>query len=110
MAPSFADLTARRTAERARLARERAALVVERLGALGVEASIVGSLARGDFRLHSDINFLILACPPELKYRLEAEVEDLMEGLPFDCIYLDEVRPDRRARLLEEAQDASPRG
>ena len=53
---------------------------------------------------------LILTCPPELKYRLEAEVEDLMEGLPFDCIYLDEVRPDRRARLLEEAQDASPRG
>lgn len=84
--------------------------MVERLGALGVAARIEGSLARGDFRLHSDVDFLILACPPELKYRLEAEVEDLMEGLPFDCIYLDEVRPDRRARLLEEAQDASPRG
>jgi predicted nucleotidyltransferase len=103
VAPSFAALTARRTAERARLARERAALVVARLAALGVEARIVGSLARGDFRLHSDVDFLILACPPELKYRIEAEVEDLMQGLPFGCIYLDEVRPERRARLLEEA-------
>ena len=59
MAPSFADLTARRTAERAQLARDRAALVVERLGALGAEARIMGSLARGDFRLHSDVDFLI---------------------------------------------------
>jgi predicted nucleotidyltransferase len=104
VAPSFAALTARRTAERERLAWARAALVIERLGALGIEARVVGSLARGDFRLHSDVDFLILACPPELKYRIEALVEDLMEGLPFDCIYLDEVRPERRARLLEEAR------
>jgi predicted nucleotidyltransferase len=83
--------------------------VLERLRGLGVEARIAGSLARGTFKLHSDVDFLILACPPELKYRIEAEVEDLMQGLPFDCLYLDEVRPAFRARLLAEARDAPPR-
>jgi predicted nucleotidyltransferase len=55
VAPSFAALTAWRTAERARLASTRAALVIERLRTL-----VVGSLARGDFRLHSHVDFLIV--------------------------------------------------
>lgn len=66
---------------------------------------MVGSLARGtDFDTSSDIDFLVLECLEELRYRIEADVEDTLEGIPFDVTYLDEVKPDHfRKRLLEDA-------
>jgi predicted nucleotidyltransferase len=73
----------------------------------GVAARLVGSLARGDFLPHSDVDLLIVACPPGLRYGIEGLVEESLEGGPFDVIYLDEVPPERRARLLAEAVDAS---
>lgn len=71
----------------------------------GVEVRLVGSLARGtDFDIESDIDFLVLDCPEELRYRIEADVEDMLEGIPFDVTYLDEVKSDHfRKRLLEDA-------
>ncbi|WP_186392812.1 MULTISPECIES: nucleotidyltransferase family protein [unclassified Pannonibacter] len=71
----------------------------------GVEVRLVGSLARGtDFDASSDIDFLVLECPEELRYRIEADVEDMLEGIPFDVTYLDEVKSDHfRKRLLEDA-------
>jgi predicted nucleotidyltransferase len=59
--------------------------------AKGVEARLVGSLPRGGLGLASDVDFLVLNCPDELRYRAEADVEDLVDGLPFDVIYFDEV-------------------
>ena len=71
----------------------------------GVEVRLVGSLARGtDFDASSDIDFLVLECPEELRYRIEADVEVMLEGIPFDVTYLDEVKSDHfRKRLLEDA-------
>lgn len=71
----------------------------------GVEVRLVGSLARGrDFDAESDIDFLVLDCPEDLRYRIEADVEDMLEGIPFDVTYLDEVKSDHfRKRLLEDA-------
>jgi predicted nucleotidyltransferase len=71
----------------------------------GVEVRLVGSLARGtDFCAESDIDFLVLECPEELRYRIEADIEDMLEGIPFDVTYLDEVKSDHfRKRLLEDA-------
>ena len=95
---------ARAMAAEARVAARRA--LVE-LRDRGVSAKLVGSLARGDFMLHSDIDILVLSCPPGLRYAIEGMVEEAVEGRPFDVVYLDEVRPERRARLLAEAVDAS---
>jgi predicted nucleotidyltransferase len=95
---------ARAMAAEARVAAHRA---LDELRAKGVEAKLVGSLARGDFLLHSDIDILILRCPPGLRYALEGLVEEAVQGRTFDVLYLDEVRPERRARLLAEAVDAS---
>ena len=103
-------LMARQTAERARTAAARARRVLDQLRQRGVEAKLVGSLARGSFMAHSDVDFLIVSCPHELKYALEAGIEDVMLELPFDCIYLDEVRPPYRDRLLAEARDAPAGG
>ncbi len=71
----------------------------------GVEIRLVGSLARGaDFDISSDIDFLVLECPEELRYRIEADVEDILDGIPFDVTYLDEVKSAHfRKRLLEDA-------
>lgn len=67
----------------------------------------MGSLARGDFMLHSDVDILVVRCPEELRYRVEGLVEDCLEGLPFDVVYLDEVAPERRAALESESLRAS---
>jgi predicted nucleotidyltransferase len=94
---------------RAREARARvlAARALRRLAERGVEARVIGSLARGDFLLHSDVDLLVLRCPPELRYRIEGLVEDTLEGLPFDVVYLDEVAPERRAAIQSRSLNAS---
>jgi predicted nucleotidyltransferase len=105
--PTLDEILAKHT--RARTAKARAAAVraLGALGAVGVDARLIGSLARDDHQLHSDIDILVLRCPDELRYRIEGLVEDALEGLPFDVVYLDEVAPTRRAALERESLRAS---
>ena len=88
-------------------ARELAGRAICRLAERGVEARVIGSLARGDFLPHSDVDLLILRCPDDLRYRIEGLVEETLEGLPFDVVYLDEVAPERRTAIQSRALDAS---
>jgi predicted nucleotidyltransferase len=88
---------------RAEKARRLSARALHALTKLGVEARLVGSLARGDFMLHSDVDILVVRCPEKLRYRIEGLVEDRLERLPFDVLYLDEVSPRWRAALAAEA-------
>jgi predicted nucleotidyltransferase len=83
-----------------------ATAVVEALGGMGVTALVIGSLARGGFGPHSDIDFLITACPRRLKYAIEGVVEDLLGGLPFDVVYLDELPAWKVSRFAAGAVDA----
>jgi predicted nucleotidyltransferase len=80
---------------------------VAALAELGVTAVITGSLARNKFGPHSDVDFLITSCPRHLKYAIEWMVEDALEGLPFDVVYLDEIPAWKVARFTEGAVDAS---
>ncbi len=108
MARSRLDaLMTARAASRRRTAVERARAALDWLAAEGVEAAVVGSLARGTFREHSDVDVLILACPPHRKYTLETGVERHMGDLPFDVLYLDELPPPLRDRAEREAVRAS---
>lgn len=81
-----------RREQREKDARRRAARVLRMLRKKGVRATVIGSLAQGRFRLHSDVDFLITACSQPLKYTLEGQVEDIMEDMPFDVLYEDERR------------------
>jgi predicted nucleotidyltransferase len=81
--------------------------VVAALAPLGVRVIITGSLARGGFTQFSDVDFLVMECPRKLKYAIESIVEDTLEGLPFDVIYLDEVPAWRVPRLTEGAVEAA---
>lgn len=77
------------------------------LAALDVRAVVTGSLARGRFGPHSDVDLLVTACPRHLKYAIEGIVEDALAGIPFDVIYLDELPCWRLARFTEGAIHAS---
>ena len=101
------QLIANDTRDREATARMRAADALDLLAEQGVAARVIGSLARGDFRLHSDVDLLVLRCPPALRYRIEGLVEDALQGLPFDVVYLDEVKPERRADIQRRSLDAS---
>jgi predicted nucleotidyltransferase len=45
---------------------------------MGVTARVVGSLAEGQFALHSDVDFLVEECPRHLKYSSEATIESVV--------------------------------
>lgn len=77
------------------------------LEALTVKAVVTGSLARGKFGPHSDIDLLVTACPRHLKYAIEGIVEDALGGLPFDLVYVDELPEWKLARFAEGAVHAS---
>jgi predicted nucleotidyltransferase len=89
-----------RRRERERVARTAAAAALRRLRERGVQAGVFGSLAAGRFGLHSDIDILVLDCPPALRYRIETDVEACMQGLRFDLAYVDEMREPWRSRAL----------
>jgi predicted nucleotidyltransferase len=84
---------------RERQARKRAGLVLQALKERHVDAVIFGSLASRKFDLDSDVDFLVRACPRQLKYRIESLVEDLMEDIPFDVVYRDEVPAPKLSRM-----------
>lgn len=84
-------------------ARRRASAALSAMAAVGVDAKVFGSLARGQFRAGSDIDFLVLRCPRAWKYRIESVVEDILRGVPFDVIYQDETPPAKLSLMLAEA-------
>lgn len=110
--PSLAELDAQRATERRRLAVERARKVLDQLAERGVEAAVVGSLARGDFGRHSDVDFLVLSTGGlEDPYLVDDWVADIMGEMPFDVIYWQEVPlASRREQLLSEARHGSDLG
>ena len=99
--PTLTETLVGRLAARKELALACAARALELLSSHGVEVGLVGSLARGDFKLHSDVDFLVKRLPrEEMRYRLDILVEPEMEGLPFQFIYLDEVKSELARELL----------
>lgn len=76
------------------------------LAALDVHVLITGSLARGHFSSASDIDFLVMRCPRESKYAIEAKIEDILGDIGFDVIYLDELPAAKLARFTDGAVPA----
>ena len=103
--PSLDSLREARRQARERSALAATAAVLRRLRARGVRVAVFGSLANGRFGLHSDVDFIVLDCPPALRYRIETDVETCMQGLPFDVAYADEMREPWRSRALATMRD-----
>ena len=96
--------------ERRRRAVAGAKAAVAALAELGVSALVTGSLARGGFGAHSDVDLLVTACPRALKYAIEGVVENCLGGMTFDVVYLDELPGWKAARFTAGAVDVSSLG
>lgn len=77
---------------------------ISQLEQKAIKVLVTGSLADNTFGLHSDIDFLIVEYPREMKYALEGMVEDAVGNIPFDVIYLDEVAPRKLLSFTEKAR------
>ena len=90
--------------------REAARLALSALEALersGIEAVVVGSLARGRFLGHSDVDLFV-----ENRYGVAPEavvaiVERAMGDFPFDVLFGDRVPEDDRPFILERTLRAA---
>lgn len=110
MLASADKLLAQRLADYRTAAIAGARRAVAALEQRGVKALVTGSLADNSFDFHSDVDFLILQCPREMKYVLEGIVEDALGSIPFDVIYLEEVAPRKLRSFTEKARRAEELG
>ncbi|MBP1853393.1 nucleotidyltransferase domain-containing protein [Rhizobium halophytocola] len=71
----------------------------------GIEILSIGSLARWDFRIHSDIDLLALGpMPTERRVIIERLVAKHMRetGIPYDLMYEADLTPQAVADLLND--------
>ncbi|HXY58180.1 MAG TPA: nucleotidyltransferase domain-containing protein [Methylocystis sp.] len=94
-----------RTARRLEEAQRRTATIMAALAAEGVDAAVIGSLAKGTFRAHSDIDILVRSpVDPALRLKVERIAANALRdaGIPYDLIYASDLTP---AQLEEFEND-----
>lgn len=67
--------------------------------------SVVGSLARDRFRVHSDVDLLVHgSIDPRRRSMIERLVADHFRGtdIPYDLIFASDISPDRVQELLDD--------
>jgi predicted nucleotidyltransferase len=98
-------LIAKRRDARHALARSAVSRILEDAAARGIEITLIGSLARDDFRVHSDVDLLVRG-PMERGKRVIVErlVADAMRGqdIPYDLLYEDDLTEDRVQEMLND--------
>jgi predicted nucleotidyltransferase len=98
---------ARRAAERRAEVLPRTIAALEALAGRGVDAGVIGSVARDEVLPHSDVDFLILDGSgvgwPEIVGIVENHV---YPAAPVHVLFLDSVRPERRHRFLKDLRRA----
>ena len=82
---------------------EEACLFLCRLGAK--ESFIFGSLITGNFQEHSDIDIGVLGLPPEHIYKVESKIEEILGGMRFDLVYMENAP----AYLVEKIREKGKR-
>ena len=96
----YDTLVARRTLERLQSAEAASTRVLATLRGQGIDIRVFGSLARGTFKSHSDVDFLVKGA---LSGRVRAVVEATLARamgaaeLPYDVIYLDDLTAEQAA-------------
>jgi predicted nucleotidyltransferase len=84
---------------------ERAEAACRYLISLGArEAYVFGSILSRRYRDHSDIDIAVYGLPEEYIYKVEGKIEELLEGSPFDLVYLEESPPHIARRIREEGR------
>lgn len=58
----------------------------------GVNVEIFGSMARGDFRIHSDVDFLVTDKSNLSETDIFNIISDNMNGTPFDVVFAENLQ------------------
>ena len=81
---------------------EEACLYLCRHGAK--ESFIFGSLISGDFREQSDIDIGVFGLPREHIYKVEARIEEILGGMRFDLVYMENAPAYLVKRIREKGK------
>lgn len=93
-------------AERQRVAVRKAVGALDAVGKLGFRVWVVGSLAKGRFNVHSDIDFVV-DCPTNREYDAFRAIERIMGDFPFHMVPFQRLEQDAIPFMMEGALDAS---
>jgi predicted nucleotidyltransferase len=103
-------LVQERTVQRRAIAVERAGCLLDVLAESGIDAVIIGSLATGRFRSHSDLDILVRGqLDPAARALVERTAASVMRdaGIPYDLIFGCDLTPRQRDELSHDHLDAS---
>lgn len=99
------SLIRRRADQRRKVAQGCVSRLLREAEGCGVEISVVGSLSRHRFRLHSDVDLLVHGrTDPARRAMIERLVADHLRGtgLPYDLIFASDISPERVQELLND--------
>ncbi len=97
-------ITSGRTLLRRSAAAQGVSLILADAKERGVSVTVVGSFARNDFRLHSDIDLLVHGkLTPARRAMVERMVANRMRGngIPYDLVFEADMTPEDLRRLLD---------
>ena len=77
--------------------------VLKKLREAGADVEIVGSLARGDFKIHSDVDFLISDKGSLSEVDVFNITSDHLKDAPFDLVFADKLKPKNLALMRSDA-------
>lgn len=98
-------LAAERRDARHQQASAAVARILEDAASAGAEITVIGSLAKGDFRAHSDVDLLVRGrADLQSRRAIERLVAERMRGyeIPYDLIFEDDLTEDRLRELLND--------
>ena len=98
-------LAKQRTARRLMQAKEYARRIVGDAQSVGLQMSVVGSLAKNSFKAHSDIDLLVHGQDaPHRRGTVERMVAKHLRGtdLPYDLIFEADLTEDRLKEMLHD--------
>jgi predicted nucleotidyltransferase len=90
---------------RRRTAHSRVERILQSATHLGIDISVVGSLAKDRFGVHSDIDLLVHGkTDPARRAMIERLVADNLRGadIPYDLIFASDISPERVRELLHD--------
>jgi len=91
---------------RRNIAEAKAEAALHALESLGLKAWVIGSLAKGRFCLHSDVDFVV-DCDKACEYDAFIAIEKAMGDFPFDMVPFRRLRDDAIPYMMEGAINAS---
>ncbi|MER8973967.1 MULTISPECIES: nucleotidyltransferase domain-containing protein [unclassified Mesorhizobium] len=96
----------RRADDRRKTAQACVSRILRNAKACGVDISVVGSLAKNRFRVHSDVDLLVHGrTDPARRAMVERLVADQLRGtnIPYDLIFASDVSSERVQELLNDS-------